>query len=164
MNHLVTADDITERTVVQVSVDAHKLEVLVPQAQRRHLRPVLGDALYNELVLFIQDSPYDTTDPLAKLADEVKQMLSAWAVVEAWPTLLASITNMGVTLANQRDGGTSQADYKTTIDILASLRDTAEFETGELRRWLVEHAAEYPSFPQPAPPAPEVLIGGIHFC
>jgi hypothetical protein len=163
MKHLVTAADITTLTVVQVSVDDHKLEVAVPLAERRHLRPVLGSALFNELMLFVQDEPYDTDDALAKLANEIKPMLSNWAVVEAWPTLVASITNMGITFSNQREGGSSQVDYKTAGEIKASIQDTAEFETGELRMWLVEHAAEYPSYPQPAPAAPAVLIGGIQF-
>jgi hypothetical protein len=104
-----------------------------------------------------------TTDPLAKLAEQVKPMLAAWVLVEAWPGLAVQITNAGIKFTQGGEGRTT-ADHKTATELLASYRDTAQFETAELRAWLNARRATYPSYSQPSPVGRSTMpVGGTDF-
>lgn len=163
LQELITAADVKALTVAQLSVDAHKLDVCAPLTRRRYLRPLLGQALHDELLAFVQAPTPDTTDPLAVLAEQVKPMLAAWVLVEAWPGLAAAVTNAGIQYMQGGEGRTT-ADHKAAADLLLSYRDTAEFETAELRAWLNARRATYPSYSQPSPVGRSTMpVGGSDF-
>lgn len=162
MNRLITAAHIKESTVAGLSIDAQKLEVHVPLAQGKHLRPLLGAALFDELVLAAQTAPIQ--EPYLALATECVNMLSWWTVVEAWPALLVHVTAAGVVVKTGGQNGTTSADAAVAAATLAAHRNTAQFYSDELRRWLIAHANDYPSYPQPAPIRSESMpLGGIQF-
>jgi len=164
MDHLITAEDITERTVAQPNSDKHKLTLAIPVAEGGRLRPVLGAGLYAELILGIQIQPM-AEENLAKLAtcEPLMNMLSNWALYEAWPTLLVHVTEAGVVVKNGKEVSTS-ADAATADKTRLAIADTAEFWTGELRAWLYEHRAEYPSYVPPTCAAVSSMpLGGVQF-
>lgn len=148
---LITAAEITDLTVVEVSVDDHKLEKAAWKAQRQYLRPLLGAALFGALLAFAQPATPDTEDVLAALANEVKPMLAQWSIYEGWPTLQGHITNAGIQFKSSREGST-RADKEVVDDMRADFLDTATFETAELRAWLTAHKSDYPTW------APEGII------
>jgi hypothetical protein len=162
MNHLITADHIKESTVASLSIDAHKLEVFVPLAEGKHLKPLLGLSLFSELVIAAQTPPL--AGAMLELATECVNMLSWWTVVEAWPSLLVHVTNAGVVVKTGGQNGTTTADATVTAAALQAHMATAEFYTGELRAWLYEHRADYASYPQPAPARKSSMpLGGVQF-
>ena len=164
LKHLVSFSDVTARTVVELGSNAHKFAVAIPRAETRHLRPVLGDALFSDLLNFVQLATPDTADPLAKLAEEAKDMVCDWAVVEAWPSLLGHIEAAGFTTkVGEKSTGTSTADVLLTDRTLSSLRDSALWSSGELTRWLFQNAAAYPTWPKPGgAPSTEMALGGLY--
>ncbi|WP_310394157.1 DUF6712 family protein [Hymenobacter sp.] len=160
--HLITFADVTARTVVALGSEPHKFTVAIPRAEQRHLRPVLGPALYDQLRAFVEANPLATTGPLAALAAEVKDMLASWAVVEAWPSLLGHIEAAGFVTKVGKSEGTSTADVQLADRTLADLRETAGWQSGELARWLAARAADYPDWAAPGgAPATEMLLGGL---
>ncbi|MDO7846489.1 hypothetical protein Q5H92_08980 [Hymenobacter sp. M29] len=162
LKRLVTFPEITARTVVALGSEAHKFTVAIPLAEQQHLRPVLGQALYSELLSFIQTATPDDADPLSALAEQVKDMLSTWAVVEAWPSLLGHIEAAGFVTKVGKSEGTTRADVELTDRQEAALRRTAILQSAELVRWLTEHKSEYPSWEAPGgPPSTEMALGGL---
>lgn len=163
LNRLISFDDITARTVVELGGEAHKFDVAIPLAEGQHLRPVLGYALYGDLLNFVQQQTPDTADPLAELAERVKDMACAWAVVEAWPFLLGHIEASGYnTKVGEKTTGTSMADVQLADRTLAALRSTALFHSNELATWLAANATTYPAWEKPGgPPSTEMPLGGL---
>ena len=163
LKRLISFADVTARTVVNVGSEAHKFDVAIPNAERRHLRPVLGSLLYSDLLNFVQQATPDTDDPLAELAEQVKGMLAAWSVVVAWPSLLGHIEAAGFnTKVGNKADGTSRADVELAELTIEDLRDTAAFESSELLTWLAEHAADYPSWVKPGGTTPSQMpLGGL---
>lgn len=164
MKHLIDANDIKALTTIQLNTEAHRLEITIPDAEQRHLRPLLGPALFDALLLFIQPETPDTTDELAKLASQVKPMLSQWALVEAWPNLLVHVANAGVVLKTGASGqGTTSADAATLAQVLTAHRDTAIWRGQELVRWLESNKANYPAYASTTPVATgRPPFGGIN--
>lgn len=163
MKHLITADDIKGLTAAQLGIDSQRLEITIPEAEQRHLRPLLGPSLFDELLLFVQVATPSTTDPLAALANQVKPMLSQWALVEAWPNLLMHVTNSGMVLKTGTGQGTTSADAAVVSQVLTAHRATAAWRGQELVRWLESNKADYPAYQSTTPVATgRALYGGIN--
>lgn len=160
---LITQADIVTSTTIEKNISAAKLVNSISRAQRRHLRQVLGVALYDELlaaVVAAGDDPLPT--PYAALKAQLIEPLAHWTLVEAWPTLLVNITDSGLTFRAGRESTT--ADYQAANATLSAIRATAEFLTADLKAWLQANAADYPSYSaSPVTEAPVSLTGGIYF-
>jgi hypothetical protein len=146
MKNLVDAADIKTHTTAQLGVDANRLELSVPEAQQRHLRPLLGRALFNELLAYAQLAAPDAEDKRAALLSEVKPMLCQWALIEAWPNLLLHITNAGLVLKTGNAQGTTTADAKLVAQVYTAQRETAVWRGQELSTWLESNKADYPAY------------------
>lgn len=187
MTPLITPADIVAQTVISVNAEPHKLAQAIPLAQGKHLRPLLGLQLFDELLAFADSAPayptardpaslaaYDAAraawllavadEPLLALLTEATPMLCAWAVVEAWPSLLGHITPAGVVIKTGKSEGTSSADVTLTTTMFTGLQGTAIFRGEELDRWLKKNRTKYAEF-LPLTPAPtgRMPIGGICF-
>jgi len=160
--HLIEVEEIPERTAAQPNSDKHKLKLGIHLAESKHLRKLLGVALYSELMLSVQTGSGEDM-ALAKLAssEELKNMLCQWALVEAWPSLLVHITEAGLTVKNGKDVSTS-ADANQTEAALEGHINTATFFSSELTAWMIEHKADYPSYRPPTVAAYSTMpVGGI---
>lgn len=161
LKHLITPEEITARTVVTLNASAKKLGVAIPLAQGKHLRPLLGAKLFDELILFVQAATPDTEDALAELSQQVKDLLCAWTVVEAWPTLLAHVTEAGVVVKNGKDVST-QSDYRTQQDVLAAITRTAQYYADLFVLWLEDNKSAYPAYaPFRAKTRERMPVGGL---
>jgi hypothetical protein len=160
--HLITFADVTSRTVMQLGSDAHKINVAIPEAEEEHLRPVLGDVLFSDLLNFVQTATPDDADPLAELAEQVKDMVAAWTLVEAWPSLLVHIEASGVNTKVGKSEGTTTADVALTDRTLSNLHEKALRKSRAFTRWLTKHAADYPAWQVPGgQPSTEMPLGGL---
>lgn len=187
MKNLITFADIVENTVISIGSEPHKLLIAIPLAQGRRLRPVLGLQLFDELLAFADSAPNAPTardaaalanyeaaltdwrastaaDPMLKLLGEVKPMLSNWAVVEAWPSLLGHITAAGMVLKTGKSEGTTAADEKLVNTMFSGVQSLAIYHGEELDTWVKKNRSTYAEF-LPATPAAtgRMPIGGVCF-
>ncbi len=149
--------------MVALGSEAHKFNVAIPLAEQRYLRPLVGTVLFEALLGHVQaGAPANAA--LTALASEVKDMLSTWAVVEAWPSLLGHIEAAGFTTkVGEKTTSTSTADVLLTDRQLASLRETAAWQSAELTRWLTARATNYPTWQTPGGQAStEMPLGGLY--
>jgi hypothetical protein len=186
MTLLVTPADIVAETVVSIGTEPHKLAKAIPLAQARHLRPLLGLALFDELLALADTAPdypgsrdaaavqeYNAAraawllsieaDPLGQLLAQVKPQVCAWAVIEAWPSLLGHVTAAGIVTKVGKSEGTTSADERLAAQMFDGLRETAVFESEELARWLKKNADKFTAYCSPRPrQTGRLAIGGIY--
>jgi hypothetical protein len=191
MKTLITAQDITQFTAANLNVEGHRLEITIPDAERKHLRPVIGPKLLAALLAFVESAPEPPTvtglsavaEATAKTAyaaelktwreanpgallvlwDQIKPMLAQWALVEAWPNILVHIKNAGVVVQTGKAEGTTSADAATLAQVLTAYRDTAIFRGQELSNWLESDKANYAAYVSTRPALTgRQPLGGIH--
>lgn len=161
MKQLITPAEVSARTVLQLNAAQKKIEVAIPLAQLRRLRPLLGDELFDELLVFVQKEASDVADPLAALQQQSLDMLAGWSIVEAWPTLIAHITEAGIVIKNGKDVSSS-ADAQTVKELLDQQIGAAQLHSSELVRWIVKKRADYPSYRPFAQLAAQAMpVGGL---
>ncbi len=161
---LISKDDIVAVTTIEKNVDEQRFMAFAKQAQRRHVRQVLGVTLYQALCDAVAAATVEAplTEPWVALQAAVRPALAWFTLTEAWPMLLVHITNVGLTLRAGKDS--EVADVRTAQATLSAVRDTAEFELAELKAWLEANAADYTAYlPTPTSPAPASLLGGVFF-
>lgn len=182
MKNLIQAATVKLLTVVGQSAEDHKLEMAIPDAQTRYLRPLVGGPLLTQLLAFVADAPQakslvglpalaataqqqadelalkawrdaQADNPLLALWDELKSCLAQWAFVEAWPNLLIHIDAAGMTLKTGSNTGTTIADAATLKVVLGAHRDTAIWRGQELVSFLESNKTKYPAYQSTTPTA-----------
>jgi hypothetical protein len=141
---------------------------VAPVAPAANAAPNLREAYASELATYtaaLASWRTANTGALLTLWDQCKAMLCAWAIVEAWPSLLGHITEAGfVTKVGEKTQGTSTADVQLTDRTLGYLTDTASYQHEEFARWLAKNAAAYTQY-RPVSTTPTcrpTQIGGIY--
>ncbi len=191
MKTLVTALDIKERTTVSKTADDEKLNKAVPDAETRHLRPLLGLPLFTALLAFVGSAPeppavgslsataeaaalaaYNTlldawrttnAGALLRLWDAIKPCLCQWALFDAWPDILVHVENAGVTMKTGNANGTTSADADILNQARDNHRDKAVWRGSELVAWLDSNKTDYPAYASTKPAATgKQPLGGIH--
>lgn len=190
MTTLVTAADIKDRTTVSRSADDEKLNKAVPDAETRHLRPLLGAALFGQLLAFVASAPTPPAvgglsataeaaalapykvlldnwrtahpGPLLRLWDAVKPCLCQWALYDAWPDILVHVENAGVTMKTGNANGTTSAEAGILNQARDNHRNKAVWRGSELAAWLDSNKTDYPAYEGTRPPATgRQPLGGI---
>jgi hypothetical protein len=174
MKTLITAADIKQLTTVSENASDKKLAKAVPDAETRHLRPLLGSRLYAELLAFAQGAPEQpvlaglsqqeedkaaadykiefaawrtaNAGPLLALWDQVKSCLAQWALVEAWPDLLVHIDEAGINVKTGNAQGTTTADAATLARVWDGHRDKAVWRGDELVNWVESKKNDYAAY------------------
>jgi hypothetical protein len=161
---LISKDEIVAVTTIEKNVDEQRFMSFAKQAQRRHIRQVLGVTLYQALcdavAAVTEESPLG--EPWVLLKEYVNRPLGWYTLYEAWPLLLVHITNSGLSIKASRDS--DPADARTITSTRTAVLETAEFELAELKAFLEANAADYADYlPAPQTPAPASLPGGVYF-
>jgi hypothetical protein len=134
---------------VRVSTDGTRLENLEPDlrvAERRHLRAVLGPALYNELSALSDDDVQaaldDSTSATAGLLKLVHEALANLGLLEYLPLNQLQINDGGVYVIS---GGSRPFQWQ--IDQLkASLRGKGYNALESVLEYLEAHVADFPAW------------------
>jgi hypothetical protein len=134
---------------VRVSATSTQLANLEPDlrvAERRHLRPVLGPALYNELSAFSDDDLQaaldDSTSTTGGLLKLVHEALANLGLLEYLPLNQLQVTDGGVYVIT---GGSRPFQWQ--IDQLkANLRGKGHNALESVLEYLEEHVADFPAW------------------
>lgn len=161
---LITKDEIVAVTTIEKNVDEQRVMAFAKQAQRRHIRQVLGVTLYAALCEAVATATDEEplAEPFVALKAALTPALAWFALYEAFPLLLVHVTNSGLAIKASRDS--EPADQRTITSTRTAVLETAEFELAELKAFLETNAADYADYlPTPATPAPASLLGGVYF-
>lgn len=140
---LITVDDIKDNAPISSSIDPQHLEPFLPLAQTFHLKPVLGEPLYNELINAVSgDTISDNNYTL--LVNYVEPFLSWMAFYEGFPFIWSKTSAKGVTKSFSDN---SQSLSKREFEMMKQeIYDKAITFKNHLVRYLEDNVDKFPSF------------------
>lgn len=124
-----------------------KLVPVIRQQAEEHIRPILCDAQYNDLVKKIRDN--DTSVPVKNLTEKIRLALSALTVAEASRSLPMLADNQSFRPISNTDAIDQRAyGQQAAQQAIAGIRESAEAKArrfkDELVHWLYENKDAYP--------------------
>lgn len=142
----ITAQFIKDNTAIDGNVDEKYLNITIYDAQRIHILPILGTALYNELNTQVLAGSVSAANQTL-ITDYIQDALKFWIVYEAIDPVHYKITNKGVmTKSSDNSQPIEQLDI---IRLMDRNKDRAEHFSQRLTDYLIANTATYPLFLNP---------------
>lgn len=137
---------IKENTLIDDNVDAKYIRIVIADAQKIHVLPILGTALYNELSDQIIAGTVTSLNRTL-LRDYIWDALKYWVIVEGIDIFTYKITNKSIT---KKDSDNSQPiDQDDVIRLIDRNRDKAEYYSQRITNYLVANCDSYPLYDNP---------------
>ena len=142
----VTEQFIKDNTLIDGNVDMKYITITIADAQRIHVMPILGTALYNELDTQIVAGTLTALNTTL-LNDYIQDALKFWVIYEGIDLFTYHITNKNVsTKSSDNSQPIQQVDV---IRLMDRNRDKAEFFSERVTKYLIENYTSYPLFENP---------------
>ena len=142
----ITQQFIKDTTAIDGNVDDKYLLVAIEDAQKMHILPILGTALYNEIAS--QITAGSTTALNRTLLDDyIQDALKYWVVYEGIDLFHYKITNKAI--MEKSSDNSQPVDQVDVIRLMDRNRDKAEFFSERLTKYLIENVSDYPLFDNP---------------
>jgi len=93
---LITSEEIKDNAPISQSIDPQLLEPFIPLAQTFHLKPILGDPLFNELITSVSGDTL-SGDNYTLIYTYIEPVVSWFALYEAYPFIWSKINAKGAT-------------------------------------------------------------------
>jgi len=144
----LSAQFIKENTAIDGNVDEKYLNITIADAQRMHILPLLGTALYNEINDGIVAGT-TTANNASLLTNYIQDALKYWVLVESLDIATYKITNKAVVKKNSDNSQPIQESE--TIRLMDRNKEKAEFFSQRLTNYLWANASTtlYPLFLNP---------------
>ncbi|GAB2542410.1 DUF6712 family protein [Rufibacter soli] len=154
--YLITAQDVKDHTDAQQNTDNQFFEPRLARCQEKYIRPVLGNALYEQLCDALEAEPETPmSEPLDKLHTQIMPVMAQWVFFKSLPFLTVKATNKGLATSQETPSDAEQRLYAKEA------REEAEDRTNDLKAWLEKNKADYPNYN--ATPKASRPLGGIVF-
>lgn len=111
-------------------------------SQELYIKPILGDALYNELIEEICDNNLSTEN--SELIIKIAPALSYLTIYSALPFLWAKIMNKGITILNSENS--SSINIEDVSQLRDWLFDISNSYLTILKEWLDANKSIYPLY------------------
>lgn len=97
---LITVDYIKSNTVVQQLVEDFELDHYITFSQEHHIRPILGDTLYNTVINEVNANSGSTSGltsiTIQNLVNQIQLPLAYYTVTEAIPYMSVKFASNGI--------------------------------------------------------------------
>jgi len=162
---LITASEIRTMLIPNPNFDTTVLlDNNIESAQKNWLRPLLGDELFNDLIInyasytnLISGCTYTGTGNYSIVFDGLKKYLAYVTIVEAMPTMFLQLARAGVFK------GIVENSERATMDEFSFFKSyyltKSQEESNFITKYLQENTATYTTFTDPE--NPKFYGGGI---
>jgi hypothetical protein len=142
----VTEQFIKENTLIDGNVDMKYITITIADAQRMHILPILGTALYNELDSQIINGNLTALNTTL-LNDYIQDALKYWVIFEGIDLFTYHVTNKNIsTKSSDNSQPIQQIDV---IRLMDRNRDKAEYFSQRITKYLCTNEALYPLYNNP---------------
>lgn len=117
----------------------------IPIAERIHIFPILGEALYDELLNQVTDN--ELTEVNSTLLLKLYRIEGIAVVVEALPFIWGHLSKTGITLG--KSDNSDSISNKDITYIETRLNAQLENEKRYVKQWLDDHSDAYPLYTKP---------------
>ena len=144
MIYFVTEQFFKENTPAGENVDFKRVQPWVKVAAQTRIKNVLGSVFYAEILAKYNNESLNTKE--IELVEKVKDAVCWFALQLALPDINKAITNKGQ--QKQKGDFTEPAESNDETRGIDSYLSTAKYYLQELREFLEERKADYPTFSQ----------------
>lgn len=142
----VTQQFIKDSTPIDGNVDDKYLTIAIEDAQRMHILPILGTALYNEISGQITAGSVTSLNQTL-LNNYIQDALKYWVVYEAIDLFQYKITNKAI--MEKSSDNSEPVDQVDVIRLMDRNRDRAQFFSQKITDFLIENILSYPLYAEP---------------
>lgn len=142
----IDENHIKENTLIDGNVDAKYIRITIADAQRIHILPILGTALYNEISAQINAGALTTLNKTL-LRDYIQDALKYWVIYEGVDLFTYKVTNKAIV---KKDSDNSQPIAESeVIRLMDRNKDKAERFSERITKYLIQNDTSYPLYNQP---------------
>ena len=139
----ITENKLKKTTVINENVDTSLLTPYIKIAQEQYIRPILGEALYDDLASSIVAN--DLTANETTLLNKISEPLAYYTFYSAIPFIATQISNKGVLVKNS-DNNSISAD-NARLDLLTKrIQNIADHYASRLKDYLDDNASLFPLY------------------
>lgn len=142
----ITENFIKETTAIDGNVDTKYITIAIEDAQKMHILPILGTALYNEIAGQVTAGSVSANNQTL-LNDYIQDALKYWVVYEGIDLFQYKITNKAV--STKTSDNSQPIPEVDVIRLMDRNKDKAEFFSERLTKYLVANITTYPLFNNP---------------
>jgi hypothetical protein len=137
---------IKQFSVIDENVDDKYLLVAIIEAQDMRIKPILGTALYDQLITACTNETFTAVETTL-FETYVQKSLLYWTLYEVSPFLLHKLTNKSIVTKNSTDSSTiSTSELNKLQD---NFSDKAEWYDKRMILYLKENQSSFPNYVDP---------------
>lgn len=142
----ITEQFIKDNTLIDGNVDMKYLTTTIADAQRLHILPILGTALYNEISTQIIAGTVSANNQTL-LNDYIQDALKYWVIYEGIDLFIYKVTNKSISKKNSDNS--NPIDQVDVIRLMDRNKDKAEWFSQRLTDYLLANTTTYPLYLNP---------------
>lgn len=143
----ITTTYLREKTPIQDAVDDDFLIPFIQQSQDLTLQEILGATFYDTLKNGVANNTLNNDEDYL-LRSYIQPMLAQWSFYRAYPHLLAKPTNKSI--SKERSEYSEPVGLDELKYMRSAIRDTAEFYSRRLQKYLNDYNYLFPTYASPA--------------
>lgn len=137
----LSVDFLRDNTVINGNVDGELLEPFILLAQNVHIEPIVGTALYNDIITNISSL---SADYVTLLEDYLQPALVQWALYESLPFINYKLTNKSI--ATKNSDNSDPVELNELHYLRTTVKDVAEYMSERATLFLKANTDTYPLF------------------
>lgn len=141
----ISVTDVKNSGLVDENVDDQVIRASILDAQRIHIRDIIGSGLYDELDT--QKQAGTLTALNTTLLTYIKDPLINWTLFEGIDSFNYKIRNKAIMKSNSENS--QPADLQEIANLAGKFQNRAEYYDERLRRYLVQNQSSYPLYYNP---------------
>jgi hypothetical protein len=161
----VSVDYLYKNTIIEGNVGSDILLPIIDKAQLIYIEGVLGTALYDKIKTDVTNNSL-SGDYLTLMTGYIQPALAEWIIYESYPHIWSRITNKTVSTSSSDNAIPLTSDDVKFLR--EGVRDSAEYLTKRITRWLQSYPELYPEYLNPGSKLKDVkpkrnnLFGGVY--
>lgn len=163
----ITPEYLIENSAINSNVEQKILTKCIRSASDKYIMPAIGSQLYQKIVSLISGGTMTAGVYKTLLDDYITPALVDYSVLEYIPFSSVKFRNKG--MEKQTSDVSTPADAESLVMVQASVRDSAQFYTERLIKYLRANIQSYPEYSQymitidDMAPARSEYFSGIQF-
>lgn len=139
---LINAEYLKSYSMFPKNYDLTDIENFVPIAEQIHIMPILGTALYEELLEQVTENKL--TDKNSTLLLEVYKLEGIAVLYESLPFVWAHVSQVGITKG--KSDNSDSIENKDIAYLNTHIKSQLDYAKKYLKEWLDEYSSNFPLY------------------
>lgn len=122
--------------------DLTEVQNFIGIAENIHIKPIIGDVLYNSILTKINEDTLD--ENYSELLIEIYKLEGLCVFYESLPFVWAHLSNVGITVGKSDNSDSVSSDE--LMFIMKRLESNINYNKDNLKKYLTENAEKFPEY------------------